>query len=240
MIRVLVDHGFVEGKRFIEAVGLSTDAKPTGNIITGSLYTEVDTGVKFAFDEVTGEWIPQNAGNGKTSIAGATVTLGAAVTYDGTEQTQVVSSVVLGTSTLTADTDYTVLGNKGTEMGDYTLYIIGKGSYTGIIPKEWSIGQGTGSVTASPDTLSLTEGGDAGTSTLTVTGDGELSAESSAEAVATVAIVDDTVTVTPVAEGSATVTVTLAETEHYSGASDTISVTVEAAADPDNDNQGDG
>ena len=229
MIRVLVDHGFVEGKRFVEAVGLSTDDKPTGDIITGSLYTEVDTGVKYAFDEVTGEWIPQNAGNGKTSIAGATVTLGAAVTYDGTEQTQAVSSVVLGTTTLTADTDYTVHGNKGTEMGDYTLHIIGKGSYTGIVPKPWSIGQGAGSVSASPDTLTLTEGGDAGTSTLTATGDGEVTAESSAEAVATVAVEGDTVTVTPVAEGSATVTVTLAETAHYSGASDTISVTVEAA-----------
>lgn len=233
MVRILIDRAFDTALHYIEAVGLSADTKPTAGIVTGSRFTEVDTGVECLFDEVTATWNPKNAGNGKTSIVGATVTLGAAVTYDGTEQTQAVSSVVLGTTTLTADTDYTVHGNKGTEMGDYTLHIIGKGSYTGIIFKAWSIGQGAGSVSASPDTLTLTEGGDAGTSTLTVTGDGEVTAESSAEAVATVAIDGDTVTVTPIAEGSATVTVTLAETEHYSGDTDTISVTVEAAADDD-------
>ena len=229
MIRVLVDHGFVAGKRFIEAVGLSTDGKLTGDIITGSLYSEVDTGVKYAFDEITGEWLPQNAGNGKTSIAGATVTLGGALTYTGSEQTKGVSSVVLGTTTLTADTDYTVKDNKGTEIGDYTMYIIGKGSYTGVIPKAWSIGQGVGGVIASPDTLTLTAGSSAGTSTLTVIGDGKVTAASSAKSVATVALSDDTVIVTPIAEGSATVTITLEETEHYSGDTDTISVTVEAA-----------
>ena len=240
MIRYLVEKSFAEGLKYVEAAGLSGDMKPTEGIVTGSRFIEVDTGVESLFDEVTGTWTPKNTGNGKTSIAGATVTLGAAVTYDGTEKTKAVSSVVLGTTTLTADTDYTVHGNKGIEIGDYTLYIIGIGSYTGIIGKAWSIGQGTGSVSASPDTLTLTTGGEAGESTLTVTGDGEVTAESSAEAVATVTLSGDTVTVTPIAEGSAAVTVTLAETAHYSGATKTIAVTVEAAVDPDNDNQGDG
>lgn len=233
MVRILVDQKYTDGKKYIEASGLSTDTKPTEGLVTGSRFTEVDTGIESLLDEESGVWTPKNSGNGKTNIVGATVTLGSALTYTGSEQTKSVSSVVIGTTTLTAGTDYTVQDNKATEIGDYTLYIVGKGSYTGIIAKTWSIGQGTGSVSASPDTLTLTEGGDAGTSTLTATGDGEVTAESSDEGVATVTVSGTTVTVTPVAEGSATVTVTLAETFHYSSASDTISVTVEAAADDD-------
>lgn len=232
MIRILVDRLFEGGKHYIESAGNSADSKPADSIVTGSKFREVDTGVEYAFDETSGTWTAQNSGNGKTSIAGATVTLGAAVTYDGTKKTKSVSSVVIGTTTLTANTDYTVKDNTGTEIGDYTLHIVGKGSYTGVIAEDWSIGKGTGSVIASPDTLTLTAGGDAGTSALTVTGDGEISAESSDEAVATVAVSGTTVTVTPVAAGSATVTVTLAGSEHYTGATDTISVTVEAEQEP--------
>lgn len=228
MVRILVARAFSGRTRYIEAVGLAADSKPADGIVTGSKFREVDTGVEYAFDETSGTWTAQNSGNGKTSIAGATVTLGAAVTYDGTKKTKSVSSVVIGTTTLTANTDYTVKDNTGTEIGDYTLHIVGKGSYTGVIAEVWSIGKGTGSVSASPDTLTLTAGGDAGTSALTVTGDGEIGAESSDEAVATVAVSGTTVTVTPVAVGSATVTVTLAGSEHYTGATDTISVTVEA------------
>ena len=233
MIRSIIDRAFTAALKYQELAGLSTDTKPTSGIVTGSRFREVDTGVEYAFDEISGVWTAQNTGNGKTGIAGATVTLGSALTYNGSEQTKAVSSVKIGSTTLTADTDYTVQENKGTEIGDYTLYIIGKGSYTGIIAESWSIGKGAGSVSASPDSLTLTEGGDAGTSALTVTGDGEITAESSAADVATVAVSGATVTVTPIAEGSATVTVTLAETEHYSGDTDTISVTVEAAADDD-------
>ena len=233
MIRYLVEKAFAEGLKYVEAAGLSGDTKPTAGLVTGSKFHEVDTGVDYMLDEETGTWTSQNTGNGKTGIAGATVTLGSALTYNGSEQTKAVSSVKIGSTTLTADTDYTVQGNKGTEIGEYTMYIIGKGSYTGIIAESWSIGKGAGSVSASPDSLTLTEGDDAGTSALTVTGDGEITAESSAADVATVAVSGTTVTVTPIAEGSATVTVTLAETEHYSGDTDTISVTVEAAADDD-------
>lgn len=229
MVRILIETLIADGKHHIEAAGLASDTKPAAGIVTGSLFREVDTGVEYAFDEESATWTPQNSGNGKTSIVGATVTLGSALAYDGTEKTKSVSSVVIGTTTLTADTDYIVKDNKGMEVGDYTLHIVGVGSYTGVIAQAWSIGQGAGSVTASPDTLSLTAEGDAGTSTLTVVGDGELSAESSAEAVATVAVSGATVTVTPVAEGSATITVTMAATEHYSTASDTIAVTVSAA-----------
>ena len=231
MVRVLFHGAFVEGKAYNECAGLSTDTKPAEGLVTGSKFHEVDTGIDYSYDEVSRTWTPQNSGNGKTSIAGAVITLGTAIKYTGSEQTQAVSTVKLGSSTLTSGTDYEIIRNTGTELGDYELAVVGKGSYTGAAAKAWSITQGDGSVSASPDSLSLTEGGDAGTSTLTVTGDGAVTAESSDTAVATVSISGTTVTVTPVAEGSATVTVSMAETVHYSAAEDTISVTVAAADD---------
>lgn len=51
MVRVIVDQVLNEGKRYIEAAGLSTDSKPTANVVTGSLFLEVDTGDVYAFAE---------------------------------------------------------------------------------------------------------------------------------------------------------------------------------------------
>ena len=59
MVRVLIDVQFDEGKRYIEAAGLSTDTKPGGDIITGSKFNEVNTGKEYRFDEVSGEWYEQ-------------------------------------------------------------------------------------------------------------------------------------------------------------------------------------
>ena len=231
MVRVLKEETFVDGKKYAEITGNSGDSKPVDGLVNGSKFTEVDTGIISLFDEVSAEWFAQGSGNGKTSIAGATVTLGSSPAYDGTEKTQGVSSVKLGETTLTAGTDYKIKGNKATEIGTYELHIVGIGSYTGSIAESWQITQGSGSVVAYPDSLSLTAGGDAGTSTLTVTGDGVISVATSAKAVATATVDSTTVTVAPVAEGSATITVTLADGEKYTGGTDTISVTVEAASE---------
>ena len=51
MVRELVRQLFEGDKYYIEAVGLSTDSKPTANIITGSLFLEVNTGDIYAFEE---------------------------------------------------------------------------------------------------------------------------------------------------------------------------------------------
>ena len=59
MVRVLIDVQFDEGKHYIEAAGLSTDTKPSGEIITGSKFNEVNTGKEFRFDEVGGQWHEQ-------------------------------------------------------------------------------------------------------------------------------------------------------------------------------------
>ena len=234
MIRTLERKAYTGNLLLCKFAGNSGDSKPTEGIVTGSVFKEVDTGIEYLFDEVSGGWVAQNTGNGKTSIAGATVTLGSDLTYDGTEKTKAISSVKIGSKTLSSGTDYTVTGNKGTEPGYYTMRIIGTGDYTGYIDKTWTIDRGSGGVVADPDSLSLTEGGEAGTSTLTVTGDGdEISVSTSAADVATATVEDDTVTVTPVGAGSATITVTLADNDHYTGGTDTISVTVAAAETPD-------
>ena len=233
MIRKLVDRYFNEDDKYSEMFGLSSDNKPIGGLITGSKFIEVDTGIVYLFDEESATWTPSNSGNGKTNIKGATVVLGSALKYDGTAKTKSVSSVKIGATTLTENTDYIVKDNTATEIGNYVLHIVGIGSYTGIIAEEWSIGKGDGSVTASPDSLSLTAEGDDGTSTLSVTGDGEISVSSSAEAVATAEVSDGTVTVHPLTAGSATITVTMAATDHYTTASDTIAVTVAEPTPPD-------
>ena len=230
-MRKLVEIMFDENKWYIEAVGMSGETKPSEGIITGSKFTEADTGIESVFDEESGEWFAQNTGNGRTSIAGATVTLGSSPKYDGTEKTQSVSSVKIGATTLVADTDYKVKDNKATDVGTHVLHIVGIGSYTGAVAVDFQIAKGDGSVTASPDSMSLTEGGDAGESALTITGDGAVSVESSAVAVATAELVGSKVIVTPVGEGSATITVTLADGDNYNGGTDTISVTVEAEAE---------
>ena len=235
MIRTLERKVLTPDKLFCRFAGNSSDSKPTAGIVTGSSFLEVDTAKEYLFDEDSQAWNATGSGNGRTSIAGATVTLGSSLSYTGSELTQTVSTVKIGSTTLTENTDYKITNNKATEMGDYTLTVVGIGSYTGHEDKAFTVGQGTGSVSASPSSLTLTEGGEAGESALTVTGDGTISVESSAEAVATVSVSGTTVTVTPVAEGSATVTVTLAESDHFTGDTATISVTVEAAQD---DNEG--
>lgn len=231
MIRTLKCYTYDEDNRYSEFVGSSSDVKPVSGLVTGSKFTEVDTGVTYLFDEDSEEWFAQNSGNGKTLITGATVVLGSALTYDGTEKTKTITSVTVGETVLVANTGYKVKGNKGTYPGTYYMQIIGIGSYTGVINEEWSIGKGSGSVTASPDSLTLTEGGENGESTLTVVGDGVVTVSSSATAVATASLADNKVIVSPVSDGSATITVTLADGTLYNGGTDTISVTVEAAAE---------
>ena len=57
MIRKLVENRFDENKKYVELACLSTDSKPTGGMVTGSLALEVDTGDVYAYDETSdGTW----------------------------------------------------------------------------------------------------------------------------------------------------------------------------------------
>lgn len=61
MVRILLFEAHTSGKNYIEAVGLSIDAKPTENIITGSTFLEVDTADVYFFDEVGETWYKAGA-----------------------------------------------------------------------------------------------------------------------------------------------------------------------------------
>ena len=63
MIRTIVENAFVTGKTYVEMFGKSTDIKPLAGIVTGSKFTEVDTGDVYLFDESgDGTWTKVAAG----------------------------------------------------------------------------------------------------------------------------------------------------------------------------------
>lgn len=51
MIRILVERSFADGLKYIEGACLSTDTKPTAGIVTGSKFTEADSGDVYMFAE---------------------------------------------------------------------------------------------------------------------------------------------------------------------------------------------
>lgn len=62
-VRILKDQLFEGNKHLIEAAGLSTDTKPTANLVTGSIFLEVDTWDVYAFNEdadAGSEWVKAN------------------------------------------------------------------------------------------------------------------------------------------------------------------------------------
>ena len=75
------------------------------------------------------------------SIEDATVNLDKQLTYNGQEQTQNVSVVIVDgiEGALVKGTDFGITGNTGTDAGDYTMTIVGSGNYTGRKNVPWSI-----------------------------------------------------------------------------------------------------
>ena len=71
----------------------------------------------------------------RKSISGATVSLGETLVYNGEEQTQLVTGVNVDGLNVT----YTVNGNKGTDVGLYTLTVTGTGNFTGTATAQWKI-----------------------------------------------------------------------------------------------------
>ncbi len=72
------------------------------------------------------------------SITGATVTLGTSLTYSGSEQTQNVSAVKLGDTTL-GTADYTLSDNTVTKAGSYNLTVTGTGNYTDSVQQAFTV-----------------------------------------------------------------------------------------------------
>jgi ubiquitin/glucan-binding YG repeat protein len=106
---------------------------------------------------------------GKASITNATVTLSdTSLVYTGSEQSVTVSSVKLGDTTLTANTDYEVTsGTTGTAKNTYTVTVTGKGNYKDTATAQWSIGLATPTIETIPTASAITYGQKLADSTLT-------------------------------------------------------------------------
>lgn len=91
--------------------------------------------VSYTIAEITKDTTVSNITVSGKPITDATVTLGTPLTYNGTEQTQAITSVKLGDE----DVTYTVSGNKNTNAGTYTLTITGNGNYSGTVTKSYTI-----------------------------------------------------------------------------------------------------
>ena len=62
MVRVTHSSATIDDKLYCEFAGLSTDDKPVDNLLTGSIFIEVDTSKVYFYDEesvdsVSGPWI---------------------------------------------------------------------------------------------------------------------------------------------------------------------------------------
>lgn len=113
--------------------GLNAKTLPYGNHLVSSLsqykYLKAGTYTGLGVEPV------------KRDISDAVITLGDKLTYNGSEQSMVVKSVVLGGEDLLAAGDVTVTGNTVTNAGTYTLTVTADedSNYTGTITKEFTV-----------------------------------------------------------------------------------------------------
>ena len=133
----------------------STMPKVTNVADSGKIY------VKFANTSYADVIAEYDVTVSAKDIDGANIVFGTQKTYDGTEQSVVISKVTLDGTDLTG-ADYTVeSGDKATEVGNNTLVIKGKGNYKGTASAKWSlvakdIGAASVSITLSPTSYDYT------------------------------------------------------------------------------------
>lgn len=87
------------------------------------------------------------------NITGAEITLGKELIYNGSEQTQTVSGVVIDELMAT----FGISGNQGTNATSYTLTVTGNGNFTGTQTKEFTIGKRDLTITAKDQTITYGE-----------------------------------------------------------------------------------
>ena len=61
-IRCIEERIFEGDKTLVKFAGLSTESKPTGNFVNGSVFVCVDDGSEFMYNETAGEWNQTKAG----------------------------------------------------------------------------------------------------------------------------------------------------------------------------------
>lgn len=163
------------------------------------------------------------------SIESADVTVGPALTYTGSEQEKTVTSVKVGTKTLTVNTDYTVSGNTGTNAGAYSLRIDGIGSYKGTIIAPWTIAKAAAGLSVTPEALDMSAGA-SDTFKIATSSNGTMHIENSDPDVASLGEVDESsnVTVEALAAGETVITIAQDENENYLAGQAQCTVTVTA------------
>ncbi len=121
-----------DGKIEIPKEAYSVRYENNVNAGTGSVIVTIGE------EEVKGEFtiLPKD-------IKEAVVTLDGTLIYDGTEQTQLIKSVVVDGQEVT----YEVSGNTATKAGEHTMTITGTGNYTGTMEQKFTIQRNPGTVT---------------------------------------------------------------------------------------------
>lgn len=128
----------------------------------------------------------------------------------------------------------------GVDAGTYTATFTPGSNYkwtdgsTGAKDVNWSIAKAAGSLTVSPNTITLNTENLTGTITVTRPGDGAITAQSNNTGVAAVSVSGNIVTVSNVnqASGEATITISVAEGTNYTApASKTVAVSAEFIPD---------
>ena len=162
----------------------------------------------------------------RTSIATATITLAqSSFTYDGADKTPAVTSVVVGSTTLTAGTDYSISYNNNIDAGTQAKVIItGERTYTGEAIQYFTINKATITPTVSlegwtygnaPEVVQPTVGGNSGQGAVTIT----YKAQGATEFTSTV----------PQNAGTHTVKAAIAESANYQSGEATNTFTIAKA-----------
>lgn len=157
-------------------------------------------------------------------ISGAKITGLSAKTYTGKAITQA-PTVILGSTTLACDKDYTISYKNNTNAGTATVTITGKGNYTGTKTATFKINKAVQSITAKAAETSVSVGK---TTTVSITGaKGTKSFKSSDTTIATVTSAGK---VTAKKVGTVKITATSQATANYNAASKTVTIKVVPAS----------
>ena len=187
----------------VTADGLTVTYDVTGNTGTDAKdYTLTVTGAGNFSGTAYKDW-----SIAAKDISGAEITLGASLTYDGTEQTQEIISVTADGLTVT----YNVTGNTGTNAKGYTLTVTGAGNFSGTATRDWEIAKALLTVTA--DDKSVNYGDEAPEYTYVITG--YRNDEDESVLTSLPVAVSDYSSVTPVSESGMAITVSGGEADNY-------------------------
>lgn len=161
----------------------------------------------------------------RTSIERADVVLGAALTYTGSAQKKEVTSVALGEKPLTADTDYTVQDDTGTDAGNYSLRIDGIGNYSGTIIAPWSIAKASSGLALSQESAQV-KAGESADVNISTDSDTKITVQSSDAETADASVSGNVLTIEAKSAGTAEITLRQAEGKNYMAGEAHCAVTV--------------